>query len=98
MDAIDAILLSQFKELTKEEQLKITSGLSIHFRETIEFSEAGLSKRSADEKEICKNVLNGFILTKRHQADIREMHERLKDTDLPQKVSFGRLNGDNGGA
>ncbi|MFD2332845.1 hypothetical protein ACFSR7_26610 [Cohnella sp. GCM10020058] len=96
MDPIDEMLLSQFMELTKEEQLMISSGLSIHFGVPIEFSPSGLSKRCTDEKEICKNVLSGFILTKKHQADIREAHERLKNADLPQKISFGRLSGGTG--
>ncbi|MFC3800248.1 hypothetical protein [Cohnella sp. GCM10012308] len=99
MDSIDEMLLSQFMALTKEEQQMISSGLSIHFGEPIEFSPSSLSKRSADEKEICKNILSGFILTKKYkqQIDIREVHERLQNLDLPQKVSFGRSNGGTGG-
>lgn len=84
-------LLAQFKELAEAEQLQIASALSLHFGEPIEISEDDLSKRDKDEVEIVVNVISGWMLTKKYQPDIVEAYERLKDTNLPQSVAFGRL-------
>ncbi|CAI6052002.1 hypothetical protein [Cohnella sp. JJ-181] len=91
MEESHAHIISQYAKLADHEQQQLVSALSLHFGEQLEISEDGLNKFGATQLEIIKNALGGLILTKENVPDIREAYERLKGTDLPRSVSFGRL-------
>lgn len=94
MNEIITTIISLCEKLTDEEKISITNALSRHFGRRIQSLIPELSTFNQDELAIIRNAINGLILTKENVPDIIESYERLKDTDLPQKVSFGRMTED----
>ncbi|SDX04544.1 hypothetical protein [Paenibacillus sp. CF384] len=85
-----ATIMSLCEQLNEEEKTLITNTLSNHFEKQLQLSVAELSTCNEDELIIIRNVINGVILTKNHVPNIVEAYERLKDTDVPRKISLGR--------
>lgn len=91
MNEIITTIISLCEKLTEEEKISITNAFSRHFGRRIQSLIPELSTFNQDELAVIRKVINGLILTKENVPDILESYERLKDTDLPQKVSFGRM-------
>ncbi len=91
MSEIITKIISLCEKLTDEEKIIITNGGSRHWGKEIDNIIPELSTINQDELTIIRDVINGLILTKEKVPDIIETYERVKDTDLPQKVSFGRI-------
>lgn len=85
------IIISQYESLTDKEKRQMIFVLSSHLGKPIQISISSLSMYSKDEIEMIKNTINGLILTKENIPNICEAYERLKGTDLPQKISFGHI-------
>ncbi|MBH5317777.1 hypothetical protein I6N90_08165 [Paenibacillus sp. GSMTC-2017] len=84
-------IMSLLKKLTEEENQLVRTNLPRIFGKKMEFFDEELPLLSDDEMDIIIKVLNGMILTKEYAPKIDEEFERLKDTELPSKVEFGRL-------
>jgi len=91
MSEILTTIISLCERRTEEENISITNGLARHFGREIRSLIPELSTFNQDELIVIRDVVNGLILTKEKVPDILESYERLKDTDLPQRVTFGRL-------
>lgn len=89
-EAVSAIL-SMFGKLNDKEQQQATTVLRKHFETPIRFTIEELSLLSEEHLEVIRKVLGGMILTKENVPDMREAYERLKGTDLPSRISFGRI-------
>ncbi|AWP27511.1 hypothetical protein [Paenibacillus sp. Cedars] len=91
MNEIINMIMSLFEKLTDEEKASINSALSGLFERPIPCFISELSTFNEEELVVTKNTINGLILTRENVPNLLEAYERLKNKDLPQKVSFGHL-------
>lgn len=90
MKAIIRIIIKRLERLTNDERSQAAVVMSRHFGRTLEWTEQDLMTLSKDQLTTISQVLSGMILTKEYVPDVREMHEMLKDKNLPSEIPFGR--------
>lgn len=91
MNEAVAKIMNMFGKLNDMEQQLVSEGLAKHFETNIRFTIEELSLLSEEHLDVIGKVLGGMIFTKDNVPNMREAYERLKGTDLPSRVSFGRI-------
>ncbi|MDF2653334.1 MAG: hypothetical protein K0Q73_9139 [Paenibacillus sp.] len=94
MNEMITTITSQCEKLSENEIKLVTDALSKHFERRIQSLILELTTFNQDELVVIRNTINGLILTKENVPDIKAAYERLKSTELPRKISFGRLTED----
>ncbi|MDQ0897746.1 hypothetical protein [Paenibacillus sp. V4I7] len=83
-------VLTVFERLSDDDKNSISIGLKTYYGKQIKFSMDELSKMDQEELETIKSIIVGIIITKENAPDILMVHVRLKDNNLPSKISFGK--------
>ncbi|XEC96406.1 hypothetical protein AB6A23_07640 [Paenibacillus tarimensis] len=91
MNELIITITSQCEKLSENEMKMVTDGLSRGFERQIQNLIPELTTFNQDELVVISNVISGLILTKENVPDIIEVYERVKGSDLPNKISFGRM-------
>jgi len=91
MNVTITTIISQCEKLSDEEIKMVTDALSKGFERQIQNLIPELVTFNQDELVVISNVLTGLILTKENVPDILESYERLKGTDLPNKITFSKF-------
>ncbi|MGM0885213.1 MAG: hypothetical protein ACQEXQ_29740 [Bacillota bacterium] len=91
MKEIAQELITKYERLSDKERNIISNGLRNYFGKPITFSTDKLSLMDEKDLLIIKSTIDGMILTTENVPDIIKEYERLKDTDLPSRVSFGHI-------
>ncbi|OAB35652.1 hypothetical protein PMSD_12950 [Paenibacillus macquariensis subsp. defensor] len=94
MNEMITTIISQCEKLSEDEMKMVTEGLSRGFERRIQNLIPELTTFNQDELVVTSNVISGLILTKENVPDFIEAYEQLKGTDLPNKISFGRMTKD----
>ncbi|MCM3625768.1 hypothetical protein M3194_00140 [Paenibacillus glycanilyticus] len=84
-------IINLCEKLTEKEMKMVSDALSKVFERRIQSLIPELQTFTQDELVVTSNVISGLILTKENVPDIIEVYEQSKSTDLPNKISFGRM-------
>lgn len=86
-------MITKYERLSDKRNL-VSNGLENYFGKPLTFSTDKLSLMDEKDLLIIKSTIDGMILTIENVPDISKEYDRLKDTDLPSRVSFGHLSHD----
>lgn len=85
-------VLAEFERLSADDKNLLSTGFKNHYGKQISFSLDELSEMDQKKLETIKSIIDGIHLTREHVPNILTVYARLKDKDLPSRISFGRLN------
>ncbi|SFE96686.1 hypothetical protein SAMN05216378_4529 [Paenibacillus catalpae] len=84
-------IIELFNSLTPAEQDELTRMLTKVFQTEISITPEALAEKPLEQLLPLRDIIRGYVLTKRRIPDIREAYAALDTSKLPRKVSFGRI-------
>ncbi|OPH58421.1 hypothetical protein BC351_24025 [Paenibacillus ferrarius] len=86
-------VLTEFERLSDDDKNSLSTALEHHYGKQVRFLIDELSKMDQKDLQNIKSIIGGMIITREYAADIQNVHASLKDRDLPSRISFGIIGG-----